>query len=112
MRVDAASLYSDQDGPPAQGDSSLGAVARLIGDDGFCSPRWQLLDQLTAELAGSRDPVPALRVAGGRGSRNSTSGCDDPEELANVHTSSATSVTSARKLSWAPWAGSSTVDSA
>ncbi|MHB1511195.1 MAG: hypothetical protein ACYCST_18520 [Acidimicrobiales bacterium] len=66
-RFDAASLYSDQDGPPAQGDILLGAVARVIADDGFCPPRWQLLDEFTAELAGARDPFPALRVAGGRG---------------------------------------------
>lgn len=67
VRLEASSFYSNQNGPPAQGDILLGALARVVADDGFCPPRWQLLDEFTVELDAAKGRLPALRVAGGRG---------------------------------------------
>ena len=63
----AERFYSTDDGPPAQGDILLGAVARIVDIDDWVPPRWQVLDEFHADLAPANETFPALRVAGGRG---------------------------------------------
>lgn len=68
--LSAQAFYSPLDDAPQQGDILLGAVSRVIGDDGYAPDRWQGLDEYQTLLApvqvfGSA-VVPALRVAAGR----------------------------------------------
>lgn len=55
---------------PQQDDILLGAVSRVVGDDGYAPDRWQALDEHQAVLAPARAAgpalMPALRVAAGR----------------------------------------------
>ncbi|MBU6245298.1 MAG: hypothetical protein KGP12_08800 [Actinomycetales bacterium] len=54
----------------SQCDILLGAVSRVVGDDGYAPDRWQALDEHQAVLAPARAAgpalMPALRVAAGR----------------------------------------------
>lgn len=59
-------FYSREDGPPAQGDILLGAVARVIAGDDWAVPNWQALDEREEELDDVRGLLPPLRVAAGR----------------------------------------------
>lgn len=69
-RLDAQAFYSVPDEAPQQGDILVGAVSRVVGDDGYTPERWQALDEHRALLAPSQAAgtalVPALRVAAGR----------------------------------------------
>ena len=69
-RLDARDFYSVLDEAPQQGDILIGAVSRVVGDDGYTPERWQALDEHRALLAPSQAAgialVPALRVAAGR----------------------------------------------
>ncbi|MFM9134317.1 MAG: hypothetical protein ACKOT0_02585 [bacterium] len=67
----AERFYSIADDPPQQGDILIGAVTRVIAEDEFTPPRWEMLDEHRATLAPAQRAghvtVPALQVAGGRG---------------------------------------------
>lgn len=69
-RLSAQDFYSPADQAPQQGDILVGAVSRIVADDGYTPPRWQALDEgsalLAQESAAGDVVVPALRVAAGR----------------------------------------------
>lgn len=69
-RLDTQAFYSVLDDAPQQGDILLGAVSRVVGDDGYAPDRWQALDEHQAQLAPAQAAgtalVPALRVVAGR----------------------------------------------
>ena len=64
-------FYSNVDTTPQQGDILLAQVTRVVADDDFAPPRWQVLDEARFELlpavqlAGGA-VMPAVRVVGGR----------------------------------------------